>query len=126
MIGVEIHRLYMFSFFRRIYIFLFCNNNHNYNSNEYIFLLDNFFLGFVLYEQPKDGKLEISLKGRLLPPYYGYLTKEKINVWVQLMVMKEVPTDKSEIKESDVIFLQVRISLLFLYNQLYLVITKCS
>ncbi|CAH1107707.1 unnamed protein product [Psylliodes chrysocephalus] len=81
-------------------------NDEKDKENHHLVVSNSTTLSFVLYEQPKDGKLEISLKGRLLPPYYGYLTKEKINVWVQLMVMKEVPTDKSEIKESDVIFLQ--------------------
>ncbi|XP_057670162.1 P protein-like isoform X2 [Diorhabda carinulata] len=61
---------------------------------------------FVLYELPKDNKIKVILDGRFLPPYYANLTREHMDVWVQLMVMKDVPTNPEYIDNTNVISLQ--------------------
>ncbi|CAH1184847.1 unnamed protein product [Phyllotreta striolata] len=63
-------------------------NSEKDKKNYHITIKNNTPSGFVLHETPKDNKLLVILKGKLLPPYYGYLTNQKVNVWVEMVVLK--------------------------------------
>ncbi|CAH1980081.1 unnamed protein product [Acanthoscelides obtectus] len=63
---------------------------------------------YMILNKPKTDKIRVVLEGALLPPYYGNLSKDVMVVWVQLMVMKDVPRpiDTSAIRDSDILWLQ--------------------
>lgn len=64
-------------------------------------------LGYIIFKKPINNKVSIKLKGALLPSYYGNLSMDMMNVWIQLMAMKEGPSNTSKIRQSDIILLQV-------------------
>ncbi|XP_050501737.1 P protein-like isoform X1 [Diabrotica virgifera virgifera] len=61
---------------------------------------------FILREHPKDNTIKVMLKGRILPPYYANLTSLHMKVWVQIMVVKHVPTSIEKTNNSDAIVLR--------------------
>ncbi|KAJ8916646.1 hypothetical protein NQ315_000291 [Exocentrus adspersus] len=61
---------------------------------------------YVIFKKPKNDKLKVVLEGALLPTYYGNLSGDYISVWVQLMVIKQKPSNASSIKPSDVVLIQ--------------------
>lgn len=63
--------------------------------------------GYVINKKPINNKLGIKLKGALIPKYYGNLSTDIMSVWVQLMLMKEVPINSLKIRQSDIVLLQV-------------------
>ncbi|VEN62049.1 unnamed protein product [Callosobruchus maculatus] len=64
---------------------------------------------YMVLNKPKTDKIRVVLEGALLPPYYGNLSKDMMIVWIQLMVMKDVPKpiNTSAIRDSDILWLQV-------------------
>nr|XP_023029385.1 P protein isoform X4 [Leptinotarsa decemlineata] len=60
----------------------------------------------VIYEQPRENKVQVMLRGALLPSYYEEMSREWMTVWVQLMVTREEPSRYTQIREFEVLSIQ--------------------
>ncbi|XP_074040197.1 P protein-like isoform X3 [Leptinotarsa decemlineata] len=60
----------------------------------------------VIYEEPRENKVQVMLRGALLPSYYEEMSREWMTVWVQLMVTREEPSRYTQIREFEVLSIQ--------------------
>nr|XP_023029384.1 P protein isoform X3 [Leptinotarsa decemlineata] len=60
----------------------------------------------VIYEEPRENKVQVMLRGALLPSYYEEMSREWMTVWVQLMVTREEPSRYIQIREFEVLSIQ--------------------
>lgn len=64
---------------------------------------------YLILDEPKDRKLYVMIVGALLPEYYGNLSTHWLNIWIELLVLTELPKSHTEIKSTSILLAQVDI-----------------
>ncbi|KAJ3650636.1 hypothetical protein Zmor_016724 [Zophobas morio] len=59
--------------------------------------------GFIILEEPMNNKIRVTIEGALLPPCYENMSVNRLNVWIQLVVLKET---SRKIKPSNIFLTQ--------------------
>ncbi|XP_030764311.1 P protein [Sitophilus oryzae] len=94
-----------------IMIWLLCSyplfmNNEKVQSTHQISIQNGSISSYVIHKDENTKKVEIMLEGAMLPTYYRNLTVDRLNVWIQLLVVKRKPRSTSDLKSADVISMQ--------------------
>ncbi|KAG5886996.1 hypothetical protein JTB14_024214 [Gonioctena quinquepunctata] len=83
--------------------FALMKNSEKVQEMRQISIPNNTIKSYVISERLKGNKVQIIIKGALLPTYYEKLSIDWLNVWVQLMETEEKPFDTAQIKQYRVI-----------------------